>query len=127
VPYQLWGVGGWRGDSAKMRNSTPGKVEVLEATGMFEQDNGKVNRRGFLKGSALFAAAVGLAQALPAQAQEPQKPAPDSGENTQEKPTEKKLLDKDGREYRICDMCGGNMYKHEKTWTCEVCGYSYDE
>jgi hypothetical protein len=108
-------------------STTTGKVEVLEATGMFEQDNGKVNRRGFLKGSALFAAAVGLAQALPAQAQEPQKPAPDSGEQKPDKPAEKKLLDKDGREYRICDMCGGNMYKHEKTWTCEVCGYSYDE
>jgi ribosomal protein S27AE len=100
---------------------------VLEATGMFEQDNGKVSRRGFLRGSALFAAAVGLAQALPAQAQEPQKPTPDPGEHKQEKPAEKKLLDKDGREYRICDMCGGNMYKHEKTWTCEVCGYTYDE
>jgi anaerobic selenocysteine-containing dehydrogenase len=101
-------------------------VEVLEATGMFEQNENGMSRRGFLKGSALFAAAVGLAMALPAQAQEPQKQAPDSGDK-KDKPAEKKLLDKDGREYRICDMCGGNMYKHEKTWTCEVCGYSYDE
>jgi anaerobic selenocysteine-containing dehydrogenase len=96
---------------------------------MFEHDmQARVNRRGFLKGSALFAAAVGLAQALPAQAQEPQpKPAPDSGEKKDDAPKKKPLLDKDGREYRVCDMCGGNMYKQEKTWTCEQCGFSYEE
>ena len=42
-------------------------------------------------------------------------------------PKKKPLLDKDGREYRVCDMCGGNMYKQEKTWTCEQCGFSYEE
>ena len=99
---------------------------------MFEHDTtGRVNRRGFLKGSALFAAAVGLAQALPAHAQEPQtKPAPDAGSGEKKDdttPAKKPLLDKDGREYRVCDMCGGNMYKQEKTWTCEQCGFSYDE
>ena len=44
-----------------------------------------------------------------------------------EPPKKKPLLDKDGREYRVCDMCGGNMYKQENTWTCEQCGFSYEE
>ncbi len=88
-----------------------------------------LDRRGFLKGSALFAALAGLTAAAPALAQEPQKPAPE-GEKPAEKteqPKKKPLLDKDGREYRVCDMCGGNMYKQENTWTCEQCGYSYEE
>jgi anaerobic selenocysteine-containing dehydrogenase len=95
---------------------------------MFERDT-KMNRRGFLKGSALFAAAVGVAQALPAHAQDtPSKPAPESeAKKDDTTPAKKRLLDKDGREYRVCDMCGGNMYKQDKTWTCEQCGYSYDE
>ena len=42
-------------------------------------------------------------------------------------PKKKPLLDKNGREYRVCDMCGGNMYKQDNTWTCEQCGYSYEE
>lgn len=88
----------------------------------------KVDRRGFLKGSVLFAAAVAMASVLPARAQEPQQPpAPDSGEKKEDAPKKKPLLDKDGREYRVCDMCGGNMYKQEKTWTCEQCGFSYEE
>jgi anaerobic selenocysteine-containing dehydrogenase len=96
---------------------------------MFDYDmTTRVDRRGFLKGSALFAAAVTMAFALPAYAQEPQpKPAPDAGEKKDEAPKKKPLLDRDGREYRVCDMCGGNMYKQEKTWTCEQCGFSYEE
>jgi hypothetical protein len=90
-----------------------------------------VNRRGFLKGSALFAAVLGAAVAAPALAQEPQKPAPEAKpeDKTEQAPAPKKkpLLDKQGREYRVCDMCGGNMYKQDHTWTCEQCGYSYDE
>lgn len=89
-----------------------------------------MDRRGFLKGSALFAAVLGAA-AVPALAQEAQKPAPGDkpADKTEPKPTpaKKPLLDKEGREYRVCDMCGGNMYKEAKTWTCEQCGYSYDE
>jgi anaerobic selenocysteine-containing dehydrogenase len=89
-----------------------------------------LDRRGFLKGSALFAAAFGLAAAAPALAQDAQKPAepgtePDAGKTAE--PARKKLLDSQGREYRVCDMCGGNMYKAEKTWTCEQCGFSYEE
>ena len=95
----------------------PGDVKLLE-------------RRGFLKGSALFAAALAAA-AVPAAAQEPQKPAPQDEKKDEpakdEPPKKKVLLDKQGREYRVCDMCGANMYKQEKTWTCEQCGYTYDE
>lgn len=100
------------------------------------QDARLVNRRGFLKGSALFAAAAaaGLAVAVPAAAQD-QAPAP-AGEpkpeqpqepKTGEQPKKKVLVDEKGREYRVCDMCGGSMYKDGKTWTCEQCGYSYEE
>ena len=96
---------------------------------MFDYEmTARVDRRGFLKGSALFAAALTLAYALPAHAQEPQpKPAPEPGEKKDDAPKKKPLFDKDGREYRVCDMCGGNMYKQEKTWTCEQCGFSYEE
>lgn len=92
-----------------------------------------LERRGFLKGSALFAAAFALAAAAPAAAQDGQTqpvPAENARDEAPKKEDEKKpkpLLDKDGREYRVCDMCGANMYKQEKTWTCEQCGYSYEE
>jgi len=91
-----------------------------------------LDRRGFLKGSALFAALVGLGAAAPAVAQEPQTKSPDGDagtDKTEQPPAPKKkpLLDKNGREYRVCDMCGGNMYLQEHTWTCEQCGYSYQE
>jgi rubredoxin len=33
----------------------------------------------------------------------------------------------DGRPYRVCPQCGANMYKQNRTWTCENCGYSYEE
>ena len=94
-------------------------------------DGKMLDRRGFLKGSALFAAAVALA-AAPAAAQDTEpKPAPADDKKDEpakdEAPKKKVLLDKDGREYRVCDMCGGNMYKQDKTWTCEQCGYSYEE
>jgi hypothetical protein len=90
-----------------------------------------LDRRGFLKGSALFAAVLGAA-AVPALAQEPKQPSPAEkpADKTEPAPPETKrkpLLDKDGREYRVCDMCGGNMYKQDNTWTCEQCGYSYQE
>jgi ribosomal protein S27AE len=94
-------------------------------------DDRTVDRRGFLKGSALFAALV-IGAAAPAFAQEPATPAPDGDgakDKTEQPPASKKkpLLDKNGREYRVCDMCGGNMYLQDHTWTCEQCGYSYQE
>ena len=48
--------------------------------------------------------------------------------DTGEKPgDQKKLIDKEGREYRICPQCGYNMYKEGRMWVCENCGYSYVE
>lgn len=88
-----------------------------------------IDRRGFLKGSAILAAVAGLAAAVPVSAQEQSKPEPEkkAEEPTTEAPTDKKkLVDKDGREYRVCDMCGGNMYVQEKLWVCDQCGFSYE-
>lgn len=35
--------------------------------------------------------------------------------------------DENGRDYRTCPQCGYNMYRQERTWTCENCGFSYTE
>jgi hypothetical protein len=102
-----------------------------------------LDRRSFLRGSALFAGALGLA-VVPALAQQPQpkpepKPAPEEGseEEKEKKPADPlgepdkskdgKLVDKDGREYRVCPQCAYNMYKQGRMWVCENCGYSYVE
>jgi hypothetical protein len=106
---------------------------------MFDNVIGKsVDRRSFLRGSAVFAAALGLAVApVFAQQQPPppqpepekkEKPAPKDPFDTGEKPGEqKKLVDSEGREYRMCPQCGYNMYKEGRMWVCENCGYSYVE
>ena len=108
---------------------------------MNERTIGKtVDRRSFLRGSSLFAAALGLS-VVPALAQqtpqekpkpetdpeegEPKKPADPFGDG--EKPKDGKLYDKEGREYRVCPQCGYNMYKQGRMWVCENCGYSYVE
>ena len=109
---------------------------------MFESLNGStLDRRSFLRGSALFAAAIGVS-VLPAFAQEqqppPQQPAkPEEDEKKKEEPKdpfadedkkdEKKLVDAEGREYRVCPQCAYNMYKQGRMWVCENCGYSYVE
>lgn len=107
---------------------------------MFENLPGSsLNRRSFLRGSALFAAAIGVA-VVPAFAQEPQqKPNPEENEDQKkkdepkdpfaggDKKDEKKLVDAEGREYRVCPQCGNNMYKQGRMWVCENCGYSYVE
>ena len=98
-----------------------------------------VDRRSFLRGSALFAAAIGLA-AVPAGAQQPQpqpppKPEPEPEEEPKpadpfgegEKSKDGKLYDKEGREYRVCPQCAYNMYKQGRMWVCENCGYGYVE
>ena len=96
-----------------------------------------IDRRSFLRGSSLFAGALGLS-VVPALAQQPQekpKPAPEEGEEQKpadpfgdgEKPKDGKLYDKEGREYRVCPQCGNNMYKQGRMWVCENCGYSYVE
>jgi hypothetical protein len=99
-----------------------------------------VDRRSFLRGSAIFAAALGLS-VVPALAQQQppqQKPKPEPDEEGDEKkpedpfgepdkPKNGKLIDKEGREYRVCPQCGYNMYKEGRMWVCENCGYSYVE
>ena len=102
---------------------------------MFENLNGTgLDRRSFLRGSALFAAAIGVS-ALPAFAQEPQ-PKPEEPKKKEEpkdpfadddNKDEKKLVDAEGREYRVCPQCAYNMYKQGRMWVCENCGYSYVE
>jgi ribosomal protein S27AE len=99
---------------------------------MFENEIGKsLDRRSFLRGSALFAGAIGLAVApalaqqapqQPEKKEEPKDPFAEDG-----KDGEKKLIDKEGREYRICPQCGYNMYKQGRMWVCDNCGYSYVE
>ncbi|HEX7797583.1 MAG TPA: twin-arginine translocation signal domain-containing protein [Vicinamibacterales bacterium] len=112
------------------------------------------SRRSFLKGSALLAAsALAVPAVLSAQSQDQQqlqqdqkdKPADKQNDSEnrapqdQDKPKdaphqeakegdgEKTYIGADGRPYRVCPQCGSNMYKQERTWTCENCGYSYIE
>jgi len=97
---------------------------------MFENDFGKsLDRRSFLRGSALFAGVVGLsvAPAAAQQAPEKKKEEPKDPFASPDKKEEKKLIDKDGNEYRICPQCGYNMYKQGRMWVCDNCGYSYVE
>ena len=92
-----------------------------------------VNRRSFLRGSALFAAAIGVSVATSAFGQEP--PPPQKPEEKKEEPKDEPKqggdnetkIDADGREYRVCPQCASNMYRQGRTWTCENCGYSYVE
>src|SRR5688572_25208345 len=104
---------------------------------MFENLNGTgLDRRSFLRGSAMFAAAIGVT-VIPALAQQaPQKPEPEEEKKKEEpkdpfaegdKKDEKKLVDAEGREYRVCPQCAYNMYKQGRMWVCENCGYSYVE
>jgi hypothetical protein len=115
----------------------------------------RVSRRGFLKGSALGIATVIGTAAFPvwsfAQSTQPpsdkddpknqhadQPPPTDKAgsENDSRKPDpnaptddESKVTRKDenGRDYRTWPQCGFNMYRQDRTWTCENCGYSYTE
>ena len=101
-------------------------------------DNLQPDRRSFLRGSVLFAAAIGVS-VLPVFAQEPpqkpepQKPEPEKKEEPKDpfadgdKKDDKKLVDAEGREYRVCPQCAYNMYKQGRMWVCENCGYSYVE
>jgi hypothetical protein len=91
----------------------------------------QVNRRSFLRGSGLAAVALVGAVALPrlAAAQD-QQPSDKKDDDKKDEPEDEyKVIHKDerGREYRVCPQCGNNMYRQERTWTCENCGYSYTE
>ena len=107
----------------------------------------RLDRRSFLRGSSLAAAAlVGMAAASPLVvfAQSQDKPHDDKKKDESEKaekkdkeqdaqpdsdedPTRITRHDADGNEYRECPQCGHNMYRQGRTWTCENCGYSYIE
>lgn len=102
---------------------------------MFENEIGKsLDRRSFLRGSALFAGALGLSvvPAFARQAQQPQPPEKKEEPKPKDpfgngKDEEKKLIDEEGREYRVCPQCGYNMYQQGRMWVCDNCGYSYVE
>jgi len=112
------------------------------------------SRRSFLKGYALLAAsALAVPAVLYAQSQDQQQPPQDQkrqdgqehdGQDKRDAQDQDKSKDApqqeakegdgaktyigaDGRPYRVCPQCGSNMYKQGRTWTCENCGYSYDE
>jgi DNA-directed RNA polymerase subunit M/transcription elongation factor TFIIS len=110
------------------------------------------SRRSFLKGSALLAAAAVVVPAsLAAQDRQSQtdekkdkssddqkkdeQDRQDSQDKSKDAPQQeakegdgaKTFIGADGRPYRVCPQCGSNMYKQNRTWTCENCGYSYDE
>jgi ribosomal protein S27AE len=109
----------------------------------------RLDRRSFLRGSGLTAAALlGVAAASPlvAFAQVQDKPQADKAEHKKDEPEKKDeqngkekstaededptkvtKLDAEGNEYRQCPECGSNMYRQGRTWTCENCGYSYVE
>lgn len=107
----------------------------------------RLNRRSFLRGSSLAAAAVTALVVSPRLAAAAQDQPRDQDKDKKDEPTgdkpadpqadnkdaakpeedEFKITRKDerGREYRICPQCGYNMYRQDRTWTCENCGYSY--
>jgi ribosomal protein S27AE len=105
----------------------------------------RLDRRSFLRGSSLTAAALlGVAAASPlvvfAQEQnqrqtdrknDDKKDEPKDQEKEKdaadEDSTSTTKVDADGNEYRECPRCGSNMYRQGRTWTCENCGYSYVE
>jgi ribosomal protein L12E/L44/L45/RPP1/RPP2 len=108
---------------------------------MFDKLQGSnLDRRSFLRGSVMFAAAIGVS-VLPVAAQQQPAPKPEDKEKEDEekkkepkdpfdngeKKDEKKLVDAEGREYRVCPQCAYNMYKQGRMWVCENCGYSYVE
>jgi hypothetical protein len=129
--------------------------------GLLKKREPKIDRRGFLRGSGLAAAAalIGFAASPAAFDQDPARPAspaPEDDPEHSEPPenaadsedsehrehsdtetadnssgetgaSEETKVDAEGRPYRTCPQCGFNMYKQDRTWTCENCGYSYVE
>src|SRR6476469_3441855 len=58
----------------------------------------------------------------------PQAPETEDSSSTRDQdPSRVTRKDADGLEYRECPQCGFNMYRQDRTWTCENCGYSYSE
>jgi rubredoxin len=112
---------------------------------ILEKLEARLDRRTFLRGSALAAAALlGVAAASPVitfaqtqdkpQSQDDQKKEDDGKKDDpkDEKPyrsegPDGKFYDRQGVEVRECPECGHNQYQQGRTWTCENCGYSYVE
>ncbi|MBW8866604.1 MAG: twin-arginine translocation signal domain-containing protein [Acidobacteria bacterium] len=112
---------------------------------ILEKLEARLDRRTFLRGSALAAAALlGVAAASPVitfaqtqdkpQSQDDPKKEDESkkDEPKDEKPyrsegADGKFYDRQGVEVRECPECGHNQYQQGRTWTCENCGYSYVE
>lgn len=102
---------------------------------MLEMTGKNVDRRSFLRGSALFAAAFGMAvvpglasgQQRPPQQQERPKQEEKPADPFADQKKDGVLIDEEGREYRVCPQCAYNMYKQGRMWFCENCGYSYVE
>ena len=112
---------------------------------ILEKLEARLDRRTFLRGSALAAAALlGVAAASPVitfaqtqdkpQSQDDQKKEDESKKDDpkDEKPyrsegADGKFYDRQGVEVRECPECGHNQYQQGRTWTCENCGYSYIE
>jgi hypothetical protein len=99
-----------------------------------------LTRRSFLRASTLITVVLGLSATV--FAQEPAKPGkepnrqpekkpdtppdskPDDGsDTTSEDKSKETKIDQDGREYRLCPLCGANMYKTGSVWSCEFCEY----
>ena len=95
--------------------------------GMDKLNNRPVDRRSFLRGSAIFAAALGLSVTSTFAQEPPQQPQPKPEEEKKPEENSETKIDADGREYRVCPQCAANMYRQGRTWTCENCGYSYVE
>ncbi len=116
--------------------------------------NKTISRRGFLRGSSLAVLSSVVAPRLGFGGQEPTpqdpsakgsetkdkqeedgRPAPSTEQQAtaqDRKPDEQQesqvtKTDANGREYRVCPECGSNMYRQDRVWTCENCGYSYTE
>ena len=111
----------------------------------------RVSRRSFLKGSSLAALGIvstTVSSPTPSFAQNPKPKDPDNPSDKDSKdetvkdgkepnkdgtdesvPDPYKVTHRDekGDEYRVCPVCGSNMYRQDRTWTCENCGYSYEE
>lgn len=117
----------------------------------------RVDRRTFLRGSSLALAALAGVGAFPLvsaaqdqttdkplDAKKDDKPAETGQAKDQKKEEESKEAKKEdakpatdpfketkkdeaGRDYRLCPQCGYNMYKQDRTWSCENCGFSYVE
>ena len=87
-----------------------------------------VRRRDWRCSPAGVCAGTGTAKAEAEEEDEKKKEEPkDPFDTGKKEDKDKKLVDAEGREYRVCPQCAYNMYKQGRMWVCENCGYSYVE